>query len=438
MSNETISIQSSDHGYRIISNAIHFNSLNKDYRTFTISFGKHLRAEQEHLTLPMKAIFFATSLKNSFEMEHHFFGAPHITEIIMNHHTKVSYKVKISQRSKEKHADCVEKTYFEVFEEFFVPLVKENCPNPCTIGTFPKSSLKLCDSVNNFDHNSHMGCEAALVHASYYDEWNPDFDFLCSYEQLELALTDFRKSNYSYKPCYIEEYEGKLMVDEIIDGMQDIFHWHHLYADDVYFPIDITPSNDAQNPTIKFSYTFDKPEIATVLVEDFIVTFVDLVGIVGGTLGMFIGFAFYDNIMTSVEYVITCVQWLKRMKLKRRTRKIAKAQVQEGTSSKMKKAKSNQSPTTKVAVETKKKNTKTTPSKEQTKDVKENKTKKNQVTNKTVCKPKPTTAKVVEENKPKDITPTMDQSKDDKANESKKIQVTKISSPGSKPIKEAC
>ena len=68
--------------------------------------------------------------------------------------------------------------------------------------------------------------------------------------------------------------------------------------------------------------------------------FVDLVGIVGGTLGMFIGFAFYDNIMTFVEYVLTFVQWVKRLNLKRRTRKVTKVKVQEDPSTRKKEAKS--------------------------------------------------------------------------------------------------
>ena len=378
MNNETISIQKELYGgYRIISKASQFNSLNKDYRTFTISFGTHLSLEE--WTLPIKAIFFATSLKNSFEYEHHFFGAPHVTEVITNHHSKVSFNVKMNQRSKEKHPDCVEKTWLEVLEEILVPLIKKNCPNPCSYRTLPTKSLKFCDYTNHFDP---------------FDEWNPDFDYLCSENQYELAFAEFSKLNYSYKPCYIEEYQGKLIEDEIIDGMQDIFLWDPLYENDMYFPSDITPYYDAQIPSsIKFSYTFEQPEIATVLVEDFIVTFVDLVGIVGGTLGMFIGFAFYDNIMTSVEYVITFVEWAKRMRLKRRSRKVAK--VQEDPSTKKIETKS-ELMNTKMVVETNKENTTiskkeaksepspldthSTLSKDQTKDVKESKTKKIQVT----------------------------------------------------------
>ena len=113
LNNETISMQAeSIYGYRIISKATQFNSLNKDYRTFTISFAKHLRAED--MSLPFKAIFFATSFRSSFDIDSY----PHITEIRMNHHTKVSYKVKLSQRSKEKHPDCEEKTSKEVYIRF--------------------------------------------------------------------------------------------------------------------------------------------------------------------------------------------------------------------------------------------------------------------------------------------------------------------------------
>ena len=147
LNNETISIRNELFGTRIISKASQFNSLNNNYRTFTISFGNHLTLYD----LPQRAIFFATSFKNSFGYKNHHFGAPHITEILMNHHTKVSFKVKMNQRSKEKHPDCVEKIRLEVLEELFVPIVIENCRNPCTHVPLPNNLLKLCDYIKYFD-----------------------------------------------------------------------------------------------------------------------------------------------------------------------------------------------------------------------------------------------------------------------------------------------
>ena len=142
--------------------------------------------------------------------------------------------------------------------------------------------------------------------------------------------------------------------------------------------------------------------MATLLVEDFVVTFVDLVGIVGGTLGMFIGFAFYDNIIIFIEYIIAFVLWVKRMNLNRRSRKVSQAQVQDDPSTKKIEAKSKQM-NTKVVVGTKKKNTKTTLSKKGTK-----------------LEPSPMTPKE------KNINTTLpkEQTKDVKENETKKIQVT--------------
>ena len=163
LNNETISIQYSAPGYRIISKSSQFNSLNRDYRTLTITFGKHLRAEDR--VLPVKAIFFATSFKNSFDYPEHLHGTPHITEILLNHHTKVSFNVKMSQLSREKHPDCEEKTPMEVAEEVFVPIVMEKCPNPCAFTQFPKNQLKLCDYVRQSQKNG--------------EEWKPDFDYLC-------------------------------------------------------------------------------------------------------------------------------------------------------------------------------------------------------------------------------------------------------------------
>ena len=405
LSNETISIQNELFGTRIISKAGQFNSLNNNYRTFTISFGNHLTLGDR--LLPQRAIFFATSFKNSFGYKDHHFGAPYITEILMNHHTKVSYKVMMNQRSKEKHPDCVEKTSLEVLEELFVPIVIQNCRHPCTHVPLPNNLLELCDYIRDFDMET--------------DRWNPDPDTVCSMKQKVLADAEFIKTNYSFKPCNIEEFEGKLLEDEIIDGMHDIYNGNE--NTDILVPYINNPAlwNDSQIPTIKFSYTFARPEMATLLVEDFIVTFEDLVGIVGGTLGMFIGFAFYDNIMTSVEYIIAFVQWVKRMNLKRRSRKVVKAQVLEDPSTKKIEAKSDPR-TTKVVVETKEKDIHTTLPKERTKVVKENETKKILVTKGNVGKPKPTTVKVVDETTPKNITSSKNpKSKNTKVNESNKI-----------------
>ena len=55
----------------------------------------------------------------------------------------------------------------------------------------------------------------------------------------------------------------------------------------------------------------------TVQVESYIVTFMDLIGVVGGTFSMFVGFAFYDNVLSFLDYIIMIWNFIKRISRKR-------------------------------------------------------------------------------------------------------------------------
>ena len=259
----------------------HFNALNESMRTFKIDFGKHLDPSWTISTwpLPTRVILHALSYENSFG-EHHFWnGKPHVTEIDMNHHATVVFKAKRTQYLKEKRTDCHEKTMVEIFEERFVPIVKEMCPNPCTHRALPSESLLLCTTV---------------------------FDFMCSEEAWKKMSEEIPDGIDSfYYPCTKVEYEGRLLNHYKIDrSIPDIFTWDKSTKMDSDI---LMPTNTLANPgnlTVMFSYTFELPETMTVEVENFLVTFEDLIGIVGGTLGVFIGFAFYDNILATLDYII--------------------------------------------------------------------------------------------------------------------------------------
>ena len=130
---------------------------------------------------------------------------------------------------------------------------------------------------------------------------------------------------YNYKSCTIEEYEGRLIKDnDIIPGMQKFWYWKE--SDKQDWEIVWPEMDSGKNPrtfTIKFSYTFDSPQTMTLEVENYIVTLFDLIGIVGGTLGIYIGFAFYDNILATVEYLIMIVIWAKRITRKKIASKVS-------------------------------------------------------------------------------------------------------------------
>ena len=129
-------------------------------------------------------------------------------------------------------------------------------------------------------------------------------------------------SSFNFKSCSIEEYEGKVLMDNIIPGKEEFWYW--LDSDKQDWEMVFPKSDNDKNPgnlAMKFSYTFDSPQTMTVEVENFIVTFFDLIGIVGGTLGMFIGFAWYDNVLAAGDYLIMMINWVKMIKEKRKATK---------------------------------------------------------------------------------------------------------------------
>ena len=309
--NEIITLERFDYCYRISSRATLVDSLNMDYRTFTLDFNDKF----SKWDVPVMAVLYATSFENSFgaESKESFHGKFEIAQVILNHQTTMSFKVKRTELLKEKHTDCNEETYWEVLEKSLYPKLVENCTNPCYPGSYPGKRLPNCQYDDGGDY--FYGDEDKFE--GYDDE-----DVKCASKVRDEFLAtsgDF----YNFKSCSIEEYEGRVLIDnEIIPGKEAFYHWHESDKDDweITFPENYGYDKNPGNLTIKFSYTFDSPQTMTIEVENYIVTFFDLMGIVGGTLGLFIGFAFYDNIIQSVEYLILIVNWIMR---KRKTVKVS-------------------------------------------------------------------------------------------------------------------
>ena len=292
LENESLILQEMGLCYKIVSKANGYNYFNREYRTFTVSFGDHLTWKN----VRERVIIYATSYENSFAVDQQKFyhGKPHITEILLNHHAMVSIKPKRTFYSKEKNPDCEEETYWEKLEKEYIPRVKEACPNPCSIYILPSASLKHCEQVPGLEEEFH--CSINIMN--------------------EIALSTDR--NYSFDSCSFEEYEEKFHDDNLIPGKHELFYWKDEEESYVVEPWEILFPNNPGGTTVKFSYNFDYPETMMVQTEHFIATFEDIIGIVGGTLGMFIGFDFFDNILSALEYLIMFVDFVKRFAFRKK------------------------------------------------------------------------------------------------------------------------
>ena len=71
-------------------------------------------------------------------------------------------------------------------------------------------------------------------------------------------------------------------------------------------------------------YRFPKPETVSVYEEYYATTFIDVVGIVGGTLGLFIGFAFYDTVLLLFDYFLMLLEKIKAFRSWMKSRNLKK------------------------------------------------------------------------------------------------------------------
>ena len=311
--NEVITLERLNMCYRISSKASNVDSLNMDYRTFTLDFGDHF----SRWDVPPMAVIYATSFENSFGAENQEFyhGKPQIAQVVLNHHTTMSFKMKRTELLKEKHTDCNEETYYEVIEKKLYSKIFENCTNPCYPKILPGENLPFCQ----FDDGGDYATEENDDHEGGYGD-----DYHCAYGVYN-EIVDAEGDFYNYKSCSFEEYEGRFSDTMLIPGKPVFWYWKESDKQDweLIMPWESDFQTNPGNLTIKFSYTFESPSTMTVEVENYIVTFFDLMGIVGGTLGLFIGFAFYDNIIKSVNYLIIIVNWVKRSMHMRKASKVS-------------------------------------------------------------------------------------------------------------------
>ena len=99
-------------------------------------------------------------------------------------------------------------------------------------------------------------------------------DFWCSYDLLGQSFDDFTENGYP-KTCNILQYSG-----------DKEWEW-----------------DSGRKPEVYFAYNFAPPKTVVVHEEYLIYDTIGLIGSVGGTLGMFIGFSFSGTISQIITYL---------------------------------------------------------------------------------------------------------------------------------------
>ena len=139
----------------------------------------------------------------------------------------------------EKKSNCSNQSFYEIWGKAYLNLVKEKCNSTCTSISLPIPNISLCN-------------------------FSQPYEWYCA-DQLKVnSFTNFLKSGQFNGPCVKLQYKGK---QDNFKSIQDKRSSH-------------------------FSYKFNTPELTTLHEEFYIYDTTGMIGSVGGSLGMCIGFSF--------------------------------------------------------------------------------------------------------------------------------------------------
>ena len=149
----------------------------------------------------------------------------------------------------------------------FISSLKELCgADACIPKGFPSTALRKCQNIEELD------CSYAVLRNSYV-----------SLQREENTL-----------PCDDLGYTGTYITDILETS---VFSDEFLWKDNLY-----------ENASRFFVwYVFEAPETTTLNEEYYTVPIYDLIGLIGGTLGIFIGFSFYGAISALLALIVSLV-----------------------------------------------------------------------------------------------------------------------------------
>ena len=258
--------------YKISSNAIPTKG---EERSIKVEINPHL--EWIHDRLATHILFILTSAQNSYGVYEEIYidGNPYETRVRLQHQLKTILKPKKMEYLKEVRGGCEDSGFWYVVESTFASEIKRKCPVPCAPYKLPNGTLGDCLK---------MGI--------------PKTEFKCCYSVLFEVINNVLQNGFA--PCTKIEYTGKESGYSVIEGIKEI----------VFDPLDPKlepyiefPPHTEITPTVIFTYKFDTPETTDVFSEYIIVDTMTMIGSIGGTLGLYLGFSFFDFAMQILGWI---------------------------------------------------------------------------------------------------------------------------------------
>ena len=232
----------------IFNNYVHKKSTN---------FGSIFMYFAPHLEFPQLKVYISSE-ESSYGVEFgaNFDGTPFELDVKQLRYTILDLKPTKSISLEEKRR-CSHESFWTLMEPTFVDKVTDNCPKPCSpLGT-PNRTLKLCETS---------------------EDWE------CANEIFSNTVNEYRKIYTS--PCTKLEYNGRIRQDISMLELPDVFQG-------------LTPNTKAAF----IAMSFEQPETVTINEEYLVYGVAEVIGAVGGTIGLFTGFHLHLILMEMISYL---------------------------------------------------------------------------------------------------------------------------------------
>ena len=268
--NEIVHLERLYRCYKISTDAIPTKG---EERSIKVEITPHL--EQILSRLPHKILFFLTSAANSYGVEEEIFieGNPYETQVKLQHQLKTMLKPKKIEYLKETRGGCEDSGFWNLVESTFASEIKRKCPLPCEPFKLPNSTFEDCLK---------MGV--------------PKTERSCNFAVLFEVFSTVLQQN-GFVPCNKIEYSGIESDYFLIEGAKEL----SFEKDGVQYVY--IPPNFNDKATVIFTYKFDTPETTDVFSEYIIVDTMTMIGSIGGTLGLYVGFSFFDFAMQILGWI---------------------------------------------------------------------------------------------------------------------------------------
>ena len=283
---EIIELNKMKYCYEITAKPVeNYKHQSKLYRAVKLLFPENSEIAYEELDMTYNDLFFRNSFHVFFTSQEYSYAV----EFGLQTEREETFEVKLRKNSDEMYLEfmvwarlkskmtkyihektsCSNAPLTDLVASKFISSVKELCGgDACIPKGFPNTALRKCENIAELD---------------------------CSYAVLRNAFISLQKDvNINPVPCNDQGYAGEYVTDVIgASGFSDEFIWeHNWYYNKSHFFL---------------YYTFDVPETMTLREEYYSVPLLDLIGLVGGTLGMFIGFSFYGTISDILSLTVSLV-----------------------------------------------------------------------------------------------------------------------------------